>query len=132
MFIVVLVMQIRLSVLPEALQVFRGERCLPISCYIPKLAYNKTLLLYALRLVLYASNGTLWIVISGMHETHYKHNLLVSSSVFNNNLDLLIYGCMWDENMLIHILRYIGRTGNNNKMLNNNSSCCFTSWVMVT
>ena len=59
-----------------------------------------------------------------MHGTHRKHNPLVSSSLFNNNLSLLIYGCMC-VGTLGHIPRYMGRMSNNNKMLINNSSCCF-------
>jgi len=83
------VVQLKLSILPEGLHVFRGERWLPTSYYISEWAYNKIHLLYALRLVPYTSNRTPLTVVSGMLGTHCKHNPLVSSSVFNNNLSYL-------------------------------------------
>ena len=88
--------ELKLSVLPEGLQVFRKERWLPTSCYILEWAYNKTHLLCALWPVPYTSKVTPRTVVPSMHGTHCKHNSLVSSSVFNNNLDLLIYGGIWD------------------------------------
>jgi len=71
-----------------------------------------------------------WVVVPGMYGTHYKHNPL-ASSVFNNNLDLLIYGCMCVRT-LGYKPRYMGRTSNNNKMLINNSLCCFTIRIVYT
>jgi len=38
---------------------------------------------------------TSWVVVPSMYETHYKHNPLVSLSVSNNNLSLLIHRCMY-------------------------------------
>jgi len=64
-----------------------------------------------------------------MHGTHYKHNPLVSSSVFNSNLSLLIYEFMC-VGTLGYIPRYMGRMSNNNKMLINNSSRCFANQVV--
>jgi len=52
------------------------------------------------------------------------NNILVSSSVSDNNLSLLIYGCMC-VGTLGHIPRYMDTMSNNNKMLINNSSCYF-------
>jgi len=42
------------------------------------------------------STETSQVVVPGMYKIHYKHNPLVSSSVFNNNLNLLIYESMWN------------------------------------
>ena len=72
-------------------------------------------------------------VVPGMHGTHCKHNPLISSLVSNNNLSLLIYGCMC-VGTLGHIHRYMGRMCNNNynKMLINNLLCCFAIWVVYT
>jgi len=55
-----------------------------------------------------------------MHEMHCKYCLLIPPLVFNNNLNLLIYGCMcvWTRR---HIPKYMDRMSNNNKMLINNS-----------
>jgi len=125
------VVQIKLSVLLEGLQVLRGERWLLTSCYISEWEYNKTHLLYALWSVSYTSNRTPWTVVPGVHGTHYKHNPLVSSLVSNNNLSLLTYGCM-RVGMLGHIPKYIGKTSNNNKILINNSFYCFTIQVVYT
>ena len=55
---------------------------------------NKTHLMYALWPVPYTSNGTSWTMVSSMHGTHFKYYLLIPPLVFNNNLSLLIYGCM--------------------------------------
>jgi len=128
------VMHLKLPVLPKGLQVFQGKHWLPTSYYIPKWAYNKTHLMYALWPVLYISNGTTWTVVSGMHVTYCKHNSLVLSSVFNYNLSLLLHGCMCVET-LRHIPRYMGRmsnnnNNNNNKMLINNSLCCIAIRVI--
>ena len=73
------------------------------------------------------STGTSWVMVPGMYRTHYKHNLLILSSAFNNKLSLVINGCMWVET-LGHIPRYMGRTSsnnNNNKRLINNLLYCF-------
>ena len=78
------------------------------------------------------STETSWAVVPGMYEIHCKHNSFVSSSVFNNNLSILIYECIC-VGTLEHIPRYMGRmSNNNNKMLINNSSCCFTIWIIYT
>ena len=82
------------------------------------------------------SYGRSWIIVPGMYSTHCKHNPLVSLSVFNNNLSLLIYGCTC-VGTLGHMPRYMGRmSDNNNKMLINNSSCYFAIrivyiWIMI-
>ena len=54
---------------------------------------------------------------------------LVSSSVSNNKLILLIYGCMC-IGTLEYIPRYMSRTSNNNKVLINNSSRGFAFRVV--
>ena len=74
---------------------------------------------------------TPWVVVPNMYGTHYKHNSLVSSSVFNNDLSLLIYGYM-SVGTLGHMPRYMDRMSNNNKILINNSSCCFVIRVVYT
>ena len=80
----------------------------------------------------WVSTRTSWAVVPGMYGTHCKHNSLVSSSVSNNNLGLLIYGCMC-VGTLGHISRYMGRmSNNNNKVLINNSSCGFVIRVVYT
>ena len=78
------------------------------------------------------STGIAWVVVPGMYGTHCKHNPLVSSSVSNNNLGLLIYGCMCVET-LGHIHRYMDRmSSNNNKVLISNSLYCFIIWLVYT
>jgi len=64
-----------------------------------------------------------------MYGTHCKHNVLISSPVSNNNLGLLIYGCMCVGTLGL-IPRYMGRTSNDNKMLINNLLCYFAIQVV--
>jgi len=69
-------------------------------------------------------------MVPGIHGIHCKHNILVPSSVSNNNFGLLIYGYMC-VGMLGHILRYMGMaSNNNNKMLINNLLFCFAIRVV--
>ena len=89
------VVQLNLPVRPEGLQVTEGNAGSLLLGTILKRAFYRTLL-YALCPDSYTSNETSWTMVPGMHGTHCKYNPLVSSLVFNNNLDLLVYGCMWD------------------------------------
>ena len=73
-----------------------------------------------------------------MHGTYCKHNSLVSSSVSNNNLNLLMYECMC-AGTRGHKPKYMGRmsnnnnnNNNNNNMLNNNLLCYFAIQFVYT
>ena len=101
------VVQLKLYVLLEGLQVFRGVCWHPISCYILEWAYNKTLLYSTSQSAPYTSNGTPWTVVSGMQGTNCKHCSLIPTSVSNNNLGLFRCGCMCARTLL-HIPRHMG------------------------
>ena len=71
-----------------------------------------------------------WAVIPGIYGIHCKHNTLVSSSIFNNNLGLLIYECMC-VGTLGHIPRYMSKmSNNNNKVLIDDLLCYFSIQVV--
>jgi len=70
--------------------------CATIIPSSPDMQYDTSFLLQCFTT---CSDSTLerhWVVIPSMYVIHYKHNLLISSLVFDNNLGLLIYEFMWD------------------------------------
>ena len=109
------VVQLKLLILREGLQVIEGSAYFLPSWYHPGKASYKTLF-FALRSVPYTSNEIPWIVVLSMHETHCKHCSLIPLLVFNNSLGLLRCGCMC-AGTLLHIPRHMGRMSNNNKIL---------------
>ena len=76
-------------------------------------AYNKTLLFSLAAGFRFHATEQSWTVIPGMYGVHCKHSSLIQPFVSNNNLDLLIYGCMWVGRSPSHIPRYMGKTSNN-------------------
>jgi len=107
------VMQLKLSVRPEGLQVTEGSAGSLLLGTILKRASYKTRL-YAFRPIPYTSNGTPWTVVLGVDETYYKHCSLIPPLVSNNNLALLRCGYMCART-LVHISKHLGRMSNNNK-----------------
>ena len=101
------------------LQVLYGGVLAPLPCMstsLPGNIYMILPLLFALRHVSAQHRNTLGHG-PGMHETHCKHSSLIFSSVFNNNSDLLICGCLCTETQ-VHIPRHKGRmSSNNNKII---------------
>ena len=68
----------------------------------------------------------------GRHETHCKHNSLVSPIVTNNSSSCSYMNVCVLRCTLGHILRYMCQTSNNNKLLINNSLSCFATQVVYT
>jgi len=125
------VMQLKLSVLPEASRCSEGSAgSLPLFIFLNGRNIGPTFCTPCDRFrtpaMKYPSPWS-WVCTG----PHCKHTSLVSSTVFNNNLSLLIYGCMC-IGMLGHIPRYMGRMSNNNNMLINNLSCYFAIRVVYT
>ena len=105
------VVQLKLQILHEGLQVTDGSAGSLPSWYHPESASYKTLM-YALRLVLYTSNGTPWTVVPDIYGTYCNHCSLTPPLVSNNNLALL--RCGYSAETLVHISRHLGKTSNNN------------------
>jgi len=107
------VMQIKLPVRPEGLQVTEGST--GSLFFVPswKRASYKTLLTPRDRFRPPATEQS-WVMVPSMYGTHCKHSSLIPPLISSNSLDLLRCGCMCAR-MLLHIPRHMGRTSNKNK-----------------
>ena len=125
-------MQLKLSVLPEGLHVFRGEAgSLP-----PVIFLNG-----------HTKRSTSFTPFGRFHTTTMKHPgpwsqactkpIVNITRWFLHQFPITASTCSYIDVCgmkctPIHILRYMGQKSNNNKMLNNNLSCFFSIRVIYT